>query len=327
MAIIGSDALTLVDWSKRLDPDGKIADISEVLTEQNEMLEDAVFVESNGPTSHRTTIRTGLPQGVWRALYEGVPTGKSTTVQVQEALGMLEIYSKVDMDLINMSSDKERFRLSEEVAFMEGLNQQMQDQFIYGNTAAEPRGFNGIAQRYSSLSAQNADNVLNAAGDSNRTSVWLVGWGYAGTQGLFPQNKIPGLQHRNLGEHTVLDENGNEYQAMRSHYKWDAGVTVRDWKKNVRICNIDTAALELVPDSGADLVKLMIEASERIYTAGVRPVWYCNRTIRTWLRLQMLNHKNTNVSFETVEGKRVMMFDDYPIKLCDALINTETAVA
>ena len=60
MSTIGTK-LTLADWAKRVDPDGKTSAIVEMLNETNEILDDMIWAEGNLPTGHRTTIRTDLP--------------------------------------------------------------------------------------------------------------------------------------------------------------------------------------------------------------------------------------------------------------------------
>ena len=72
MATLSTIHPTLMDVAKRLDPDGKVDTIVEILSETNEVLEDMVWMEGNLPTGHRTTIRSGLPTPTWRKLYGGV---------------------------------------------------------------------------------------------------------------------------------------------------------------------------------------------------------------------------------------------------------------
>jgi hypothetical protein len=60
MAVLQANALTLADHAKRVDPDGKIPKIVEMLSQTNEILDDMAFVEGNLPTGHQCTIRTGL---------------------------------------------------------------------------------------------------------------------------------------------------------------------------------------------------------------------------------------------------------------------------
>lgn len=72
----------------------------------------------------------------------------------------------------------------------------------------------------------------------------------------------------------------------------------------------------------------MVQATERIPSFGKgRAVWYVNRTIREALRLGILEKTASNLSWETVSGKRVMTFDDIPVRRVDALLNSEARVA
>lgn len=178
MAIKGQTALTLADWAKRVDPDGKVDKIVEILGQTNEILDDMLFVEGNLPTGHRTTIRTGLPQATWRMLNYGVKQGKSTTAQITDAIGMLETYSEIDKSLADLNGNTSEFRLSEDHAFLEGMNQQMAETVFYGDATLNPQRFTGLSARYNDLNAKNAQNIIDAGGTgSNLTSIWLVVWG------------------------------------------------------------------------------------------------------------------------------------------------------
>lgn len=57
MATLATQSLTLADWAKRLEPDGKVADVIELLGQTNEVLTDMLWMEGNLPTGHRTTVR------------------------------------------------------------------------------------------------------------------------------------------------------------------------------------------------------------------------------------------------------------------------------
>ena len=176
MAALAANNPTLLDVAKRLDPDGKIASIVEILNATNPVLEDLTYVEGNLPTGHRTTVRTGLPSPTWRKLYGGVQPTKSTTVQVTDSAGMLEAYAEVDKALADLNGNTAAFRLSEDSAHIEGIGQQMAQTLFYGNEGTQPEAFTGLAPRYNSLSAQNGDNIIDAGGnDTDLTSIWLSG--------------------------------------------------------------------------------------------------------------------------------------------------------
>ena len=330
MATIGNGNPTLADFAKRLDPDGRVDAIVELLSETNEILEDMAFVEGNLPTGHRTTIRSGLPSATWRKLNYGVQPSKSTTVQVTDQCGMLEAYAEVDKALADLNGNTAEFRLSEDRAFLEAMNQEMATTLFYGDSSVTPEKFMGLAPRFSdATNAENKDNILSGGGTgSNNTSVWLVVWGPNTAHGIFPKGSTAGLHQKDLGEVTLEDANGGKYQGYRTHYKWDIGLTVRDWRYIVRIANIDVTALTKDASAGADLIDLMVQALEIVPNLGLgRPVFYCNRTIRSFLRRQITNKSNVNLSLEDFAGRRVLAFDGVPVRRCDAILNTEAAVS
>jgi hypothetical protein len=343
MTTLGPVALTFADWAKRTDPDGKVAKIVNILSQTNEILDDMLWVEGNLPTGHKTTVRTGLPQAAWRLLNYGVPRAKSTTAQVVDTCGMLEVYSEIDKDILELNGSSSSFRLSEDLAFLEGMNQQMAQTLFYGNTAVNPERFLGLTPRFSSVStttAQTANNVIDMGGTgSTNTSIWVVVWGPNTAHGIFPKGSRAGLQHNDIGEWTLTDPNGNLYHCYRTHYKWDCGLTVRDWRYVVRIANIDVSTLS--GGSSPDLIKALIRALHRLPTQPVsagteqtsdaldegislgRTAIYCNRTIRTWLDIQATNKTNVLLRMDQFDGKPVTTFRGVPVRTCDALLNTE----
>ncbi len=336
MSALAASHPTLLDLAKRLDPDGKIDVIAEILTQENPILEDMNFVEGNLPTGHRTTIRTGLPTPTWRKLYGGVQPTKSNTAQVTDSCGMLEAYAEVDKALADLNGNTAAFRLSEDRAHIEGMAQELASTIIYGNEGDQPEAFTGLAPRYNSLSAANADNIVSAGGTgSDNTSIWLVVWGDQTLHGIYPKGSRAGLDMQDKGQVTIenVDGAGGRMEAYRTHYRHDCGLTVRDWRFAARVCNIDVSALTsdgTAADRAAAqkaLINFMVQASERIPSLSKgRAVWYVNRTIREQLRLGILEKIAGNLAWETVSGKRVMTFDDIPVKRLDAINNTEARV-
>ena len=346
MTIIGATALTYADWAKRIDDDGKVAKIINLLSQTNEILDDMLWVEGNLPTGHKTTVRTGLPQAAWRMLNYGVPKAKSTTAQVVDACGMLEVYSEIDKDIVDLNGNSSSFMLSEDLAFLEGMNQQMAQTLFYGNTAVNPERFLGLAPRFSTVNtatAQNAANVIDMGGTgSTNTSMWIVVWGPSTAHGIFPRGSMAGLKHKFLGEFTLTDPTGNYYQGYRTHYKWDCGLTIRDWRYVIRLANIDVTTLS--GSSAPDLLKGLIRGLHRLPTQPVsagteqtvgaerdgltmgRTAIYCNRTLRTWLDIQATNKNNVLLQMDQFAGKPVTTFRGIPVRTCDAILNTESRV-
>ena len=326
MPAIGNNSLTLADHAKRQDANGKVAKIVEILGQTNEILTDMLWLEGNLATGHRTTVRAGLPSATWRLLNYGVPKGKSTTAQVTDACGMLEIYSEIDCALANLNGNTAEFRLSEDRAFLEGMNQQMATTLFYGNQATNPERITGLAPRYNSLSAGNGVNVIDAGGvGTDNTSIWLVVWGDQSCHGIFPKGSKAGLSHTDRGQQTVLGADGNQFEAYRTHFKWDSGLSLRDWRYVVRIANIDVS--DLSGATPANLINLLIRAVHKLPNTRMgRPAIYCNRAVATWLDIQALNKTNVNLRYAEVFGEEVLTFRKIPVRICDAIVNNESRV-
>jgi len=333
MAAIGANMLTLKDWAKRIGPDGKVGLIAELLSQTNEVLTDMIWNEGNLPTGHRTVVRTGLPDTFWRLLNQGVQPSKSTTAQVDEGCGMLEAWSEVDKDLAELNGDVGAFRFSEAQSFIESMNQEMASTLFYGNSSTAPEEFNGLAVRYSSLSASNAQNIVSGSGaGSDNSSIWLVCWGPQTVHGIFPKGSKAGLVHEDLGLETVettAGVAGSRMRAYREHFQWKCGLALRDWRYVVRIPNIDISNL-VAKSSAADLIELMIKALYRIPNPKMgKCVFYMNRTCMQMLDIQRRDDVITGggLAYDVVDGVMQYTFRGIPVRLCDALTQTEAVVS
>lgn len=341
MSTLGGIALNLADWAKRVDPDGNVATIAELLNQSNDVLTDMLWLEGNLPTGHRTTVRTGLPTATWRLLNGGVIPSKSTTAQLDEACGMLENYSEVDRDLADLNGNVQQFRMSEGLAFVEGINQQMVQTLFYGDTTVNPERFLGLSPRYNAISgAANGVNVLSAGGaGSDNTSVWLVLWGPNTVSGIFPKGSKAGLMHEDLGLVTVETATGitgGRLRAYRDHWQWKCGIALKDWRYAVRLCNIDVS--DLVGSSGTQnaqqLINLMSRMLDRIPSFGMgKPVFYMNRTVYSLLRVQALAKSSAAIAidpglsqFGTLQAGN-LNFMGIPIRRVDQLLNTEATIS
>lgn len=337
MATLATTVSTYADVAKRMDPNGGLSGIVEILNRSNPILDQMLVMEANDGTGHRTTVRTGIPEAAWRLLNYGVPKVKTRTASVRDATGMLEVYAECDKDLADLSGSAKAYRLSEAEGIMEGMSQQMAQTVFYGNTAINPERFLGIAPRYSTgvvANAASAANVFNAGGADalHNTSAYLISWGKNATHGIYPKGSQAGLRHRDLGEVTLEDADGGQYQGYRDHFKWDLGLTVRDWRKNARVANIETDELNDMTKVKA-LIKTMIDASEALPIAGEDSnaggdtrAWYVSKSVRSALRWGILEKIANNLTWETFAGRRVAMFDGVPVHRVDAILETEAVV-
>lgn len=287
----------------------------------------------NLPTGERTTVRTGLPSVAWRLLNNGVPTSKSTTAQIDEQCGMLEAFSEVDKDLALLNGNVNAFRLSEAQAFIEAMNQEMASTLFYGNAGLAPEEFTGLSIRYSSLSAANGQNIVSGGGaQSDNSSIWLIVWGDQTIHGIFPKGSKAGLIHEDMGEQVVTVTTGIGGQRMVAyldHWQWKCGIALKDWRFAVRAPNIDISSLA-AGSGNADLLTLMIKMINRVPDIRMgRPVFYMNRSLKQYLDLQSRTAVQTGggLTYENVDGRPVSKFQGIPVRVCDALLETESVVS
>jgi hypothetical protein len=332
MPTLSTTNLNLLDIAKRLDPDGAVARIVEMLDQTNEILKDMVWKEGNLITGERTSVRTGLPDVFWRMLNQGVLTSKSHTAQITEATGMLEAYSQVDRDLADLGGNAKAVRLSEARAFFEAMNQEFASTLFYG-TALAPEEFIGLAARYSSTAAGNGDNIIlgGGTGSVDNTSIWLIQWDEETVCGIYPKASKAGIFHEDLGLETVENAGGVTgalMRAYRDHWQWKCGICLKDWRHAVRIANVDISNLSSASDA-ADLLHLMADAEERLPFKMGRRAFYVNRTIRRFLRHQTREQVSAGggITFQNIAGEMVTMFGTTPVRVTDALLNTEDVVA
>lgn len=332
MATLSATHPTLLDFKAALDPNDKVAQVIEMLAQTNEVLEDAVFLEGNLLTGHTSTIRTGLPAVTWRKLYGGVQPSKSTRVKVTDTVGMLEAYAEVDKAEADLNGNSAAWRMSEDAAFLEAMSQEMAQTLWYGNEGTEPEAFTGFAARYNDQAAVNGENILTSAAtpdSTDNTSIWLIVWGPNTVFCTYPKGSKAGFQIEDKGQVTIesLNGDGGRMEAYRTHYRWDMGLVVRDWRYVVRI-NFDLEDVVASGATGPVIEQLMAQALRRIPSLGRgRPVFYMNRDALDAFDKQA-NAKSTLAfkSIEDAQGKFVNYFRGVPVRRSDQLLSTEAGI-
>ena len=351
MALLSAYWPTILDVARRTDPDGRIADVAEIITNYNDILADIPFQEGNLSTGHQTTVRTSNPTPTFRLLNRGVVPSKTATGQIVDTCANIEARSHIDIDVAMLNGNTAAFRMSEDKGIIEGMNDALATALIYGDVSINPEQFNGLATRYYGVTAAACpttyDNVLDGGGTgSDNTSIWLVCWSPDKVFGIYPKGSKGGLDVRDLGEIPVVDSNttGAYLQVYASIYKWKVGLCIRDWRYVARTCSIDISDLEQAGDStdgSANIMKFMSRMMDKVPNmGGTRPVFYMNNRVLSMLRVKLLNTgaattnpTNPYLSLEQITGSGgipraggQLMFQGIPCRRCDALTVTESDI-
>jgi hypothetical protein len=332
MSTIGATFIDLIDAYKRQDETRQAAVIIELLKKKNAVLEDAIAIECNSGTRHLTTVRTGLPSVAWGRLYQGIPQSKSETAQVYDTTGFVEALSTVDERLLEITKNPNALRMSEAEAFLEAMAQEAATRLFYGNTATDPEQFMGFAPRFSDLGAPNGGQIVDAGGTgSDNTSIWFVPWGDTECHLLYPEGTKAGVTRQDQGRQRVLDGSSNPYYVLEELFRWHLGLAVRDWRKVVRVANIDVSNLQA---GSVDIYSYMRKAFWRFNkhrVEGGKMAIYCNADVLEALDADTTPTTGTTASFvrlkpTEVDGKEVMAYRGIPVRQVDAIVNTEARV-
>jgi hypothetical protein len=331
MGILASSFFDLTDLYKSQDADGNIAPVIELLMEMNPILDDAMAVECNQGTTHKHTIRTGLPTVAWGELYKGIPYSKSGKRQVVDTTGFVEGLSAVDTRLLKLSGNPGAVRLSEAKGYLESMNQEVSSKIFYGNTASDPEEFMGLSPRFNDLSAPNGNNIIDCGGTgSDNTSMWIVTWGDEQCQLLYPEGTQAGVQREDKGEQRVTDADGNAYYVEEEMFTWHIGLAVKDWRYVVRLANIDVSNLQAGSVNLFDFLRKGYWKMQSRRVAGGKQCIYANRDCLEALDALSTNAGATDVFVRLkpmeIEGKEVLTYRGMPLRETDSLLNTEARV-
>lgn len=329
----------------RASGNASIATIIEMLNETNEALQDIPWVACNSGQTHITTIRTGLPTPTWRMLNMGVPKSGSTRAQIKANCGMLEAYSEIDAKEIELAKKgangqegAANFIAQENMAMIEGFGQEISRVMFYGDSSkiAEPVGFCHYYSKCGNANTPHTDsafNCINGGGEgSDNTSVWFITWGPTAVHGIYPAATAAGFKEESLGYHTAMDSLGGQFQIYRTHYQWDAGFCVRDWRAAVRIANLDMSNLAAGNGQAADLLSLFNKAYYKLKYRGYsgaaagRTAIYCRPEILEYLDNQTRKTSNLLLNYSDVQGKPVLNYRGIPIRVQQSLLATEGTV-
>ena len=333
---------TYLDMSRRVDPDGSVSDIAEIITQYHEELDDIGWKQGNLDSGEQITVRTSKPTISFRYLNAGITPVKSTTGQIVETCAIMEARNHIDIDVAMANGNTAAYRLSEDKAIIQGFGDQLSSTLIYGDATISPNQFTGLAARYYACSTKGATNstakqVIDAGGtNSVNSSIWLVCWSPDNIYGIVPKGSKAGFQFKDLGEQMVPDPvtTGAFMQMMCSWYQWKAGLAIRDYRSVVRIANIDMTNIlttGATSDTSADLLKYMSLALDRIPPNVIgRKVFYMNETVRSYLRLKIVNKTNVLLRLEELKNGPIprpdaaMLFLGVPCRRIDAILNTES---
>lgn len=334
MATVIKDYYTLRDIASQQNPDGSAAQVAEILSKANPMINEMPFREGNLDVGDRITVRTKLGTPKWKRYNEHVKPSITRATQVDEITGHLEDWSEVDCDLADKASNLGAFLVREAKPKMEAMTQEMATAYMYASLSDNPKTFNGFMTRLNEINDvyMNGKPVVIDAGGTNKgglASLLFVGWGESTVYGIYPKGSVGGLKFEDKGKHTSENEDGF-LDVYRSKFSWDAGLAVKDYRYIARIANIDIETLlKLTPETAktSDLYMKFMRAIGLIPNPqSVNLRCYCPREV--WIAMSQIAAATGNrpVNQSIADVGFITNVLGVPVEMQDAMLTTEAVV-
>ena len=342
----GSRYITFRDLLSGRTPNGFVdKDIVEMMAQENPVLQDVMWKQCNKGREDFVTIRTGMPEAVLRAYYEGFKGSKTSKKQVTNACCTVTTGIEFDWRLYEADKDKVAFLSDEQRANSSVLGDKAAGLLIYGNADQDPKGINGFFRTYSEFGEVTGANMqtddrkasfytfnagtaaqLSASSGVARRSLLLVGWGARSMHGIYPENTSAGIKIEALTSQYVDDGDGGRLKMGLQEMNWDLGLNIRDFRFGGRVANIDVMS----DPSGAntpDVTKFVRKLVTRAKANGVAQRFYCSRLVMEFIAEQFEKKTSGNaVEYSDLEQKKDASLLGIPVSICDCMNVDEEAV-
>ena len=338
---VGGEVGTLLDIAQS---SGQYKEPVMLLDKLEHVLQDMPLVSCNDGKSHKSSVVTGLPKSYFARYNKGTVVSKGTETVVSDGTAWIEARSSIDSRLVEESKDPAAFRFKQSRKYYQSLAQRAAMAYNYGNVRQNPDQIAGLMERFSDPTAGNARNILSydtskqdgtAPAGNDFTSILLIGWSENTVHGIYPEGTMGGFEQKDLGIHTetVVNSQGQQekMEVYQEKFTMQVGLAVPDWRYIVRGCNIKTSDFNITTPTVAihKLITLMIEMCEHLESnEGVKACFYMNRRLRKYLRLLLKEDlRGSGLTYDTVDGRRVLAFGEYPVRISDSLTNSEEGIA
>ncbi len=312
---------------------GNLTHFANTLTRQNDILEDAAYTEANQMYTHKGMQDGVLPTPSFKMMNYGTPSTAPKGRPVLDGVAIMEDWGEVDYEVYRGQPNSDQWRQRQDGKHVEGMSQAAANALFYASIADDPASFNGLTVRYNSTTTYpNGDstweyNVQDNGGTGSDTmSMWVIEWDQDECCMLYPTGSQGGLEFENLGKQVSWDSNARKMMVLRTHFLWKFGLFVSDERRVQRIANIETTGADYTFDENK-----LIDAIMRLPSGGKNKSAikiYTNMTgmSQMWKRLKDKNNVYLTVQNGLDAGGPVLYFNGYPLRRCDTMRKTETAI-
>lgn len=344
MATLTPGVFTYSEWAARMDPTGKTSTLVNLLSQENGILDDCLAVECQSGNAFEFTQVVKLPTPSRRAYNQGISATQGAAAKQTTTCTEYADLALIDQSLARLGGNLAELRGQEDQLHLQAMGQLVASDLFYSNRSTDPTQFTGLANIYNTVNPATsniANNVIDCGGTgSTNASMWLVTWGPKQIHTIFPNGLPAGLQHMDQGLQNTYDANNKLFIAYQTWMQWNLGLAIHDWRFAVRACNIDVTQFGSVASANLIGILAAMVMKPPVMPAGSGPVQtsdtpsvttgrsaiYVNRSVYLALDLQAQNKTNLLLNMMQWDGHTILGYRGIPIRIVDALTNTESRV-
>ena len=336
--------LSVAELIRRETPDGRLADIVDVLSQNNSIIGDATAIECNNGTYYEATRIATEPTGSERAYNQGVASEAAVTEKITEPTCMIDGLSIVDAAELLHTPNPLGVRSQEDGIYMRGMSKTFASRLFDGDRSTNPLQINGINNRsdYNALSSAYVyDNGEGStASASTFTSIYLIQWGPKRVNLIYPRNDTlsgdqvsHGISMQDFGKDLIVDPNDStkQYPAWRTWLELHFGMFVHDPRKIRRVVNIATSSINGTTYKSFHEDHLIDLYNDAKASGGLEgAILYCNSTIFSQM-MKRANEKGNAYYSIDMEGEGpfaqpVLRFWGIPVHEVAQITNTQATI-
>jgi len=282
----------LFDVMKLKAPNGGVVDVTNTLTEVNDLIADMDALPSNGGLFHQGTRVSSLPSGSLVDIGDTWGSSKSERTPFVEALATIRDRWQSPKDVLTTEGKdvSQALVADEDRNHIEGNSQSWANLIIEGQSAPKQNSVVGLMDR-APWNAIDSEFCFDVGGTGNDLrSCWLMQPGVTTVHLIYnPNHPTLGVELEDKGEVFVQDPTADSLDEAKG--RWDIiheymlqeGICIRDQRAVKRIANVPCGPSDT---PGADLVNNVIRAALK-HNLSSNKMWmlYCDADLYTQLVL------------------------------------------
>lgn len=330
--------LTFTDVAQ-MTHNGNIVEMAHEFEKHTSLFNSLPWKQSSDALHDVTGVVEEIPGGTWVGLDKGVKANKGRWGQREENIALLESWSETNEKTYKISPNGDAARWENDRLHIQGMALEAEEKLLYGNPAADinqPMGFmprmNAITDMYAMKSGVRMPYIcLDAGGTtaSKQSSILLIAKGPMSPHLLYPRYKANnGIEFNAFPFENSKDSEGGNIRVAKSQFIVSFGLSIANRQTAVRIANVGTASGDTGLAGISDLLYEAFAAIPREYRSSVE-IWTSPKVL-LGIRKQYANRVNAIPSYDNAVYKNAIgdvMFDNFIIKSCDSMVDTEAVVS